>query len=115
MGFADSRWAQQDHILGTVDEAQPGQLPYHLAVERRLALEVKLLQSFEPGEPCHPQPEIDPPLLLPALLRVEGVGQGVLIVEIGFGGLLTDAIELGEPVVQLQPVAEEGVSSFLCN
>jgi hypothetical protein len=94
-------------LLPGLDEAQAGQLPHDLAVERRLALEVELLEGFEPREPCHPEPDFDPPLLAASPFGFQGLGQEALIVEIRFGSLLTDAVELGAEVLELQPFEED--------
>src|SRR6185312_12101981 len=107
MRLADTRRPEQDHILGTVNEAESRQFPHDLAVEGGLTVEVELLQRLQPWEPSHSQPHVDAPLLPPAPFRFEGPSQKSLVIQIAFCGLLTDAVELGEQVFHLQPFEKD--------
>ena len=50
VGFADSRWSQEEHVLGFADEAAGGQFVNLLAVERGVEAPIEVLQGFEPAE-----------------------------------------------------------------
>jgi hypothetical protein len=46
MRLADAGRAEQDHVLGALDEAQAGQLADLLAVDGRLKVELELVQAL---------------------------------------------------------------------
>jgi hypothetical protein len=49
IGLAHAGRAEEDDILGTLDEAEAGELADLLAVDRGLKIEVELIQALDPG------------------------------------------------------------------
>ncbi|STJ03588.1 Uncharacterised protein [Escherichia coli] len=50
MRFTHTGRTQQDHVLATLHERQPGQLTDDLTIDTWLEAEVELLQRFDPRE-----------------------------------------------------------------
>jgi hypothetical protein len=78
MGLADAGRPEQDDILGALDEAQPGELPDLLAVDRGLELEVELVQRLDPGQAGEFEAALDAPLMAAAPLGFERLGEEAL-------------------------------------
>ena len=49
MGLADTGRAEQDDVLRAFDETQAGELAHLPAVDRRLELEVELIERLDHG------------------------------------------------------------------
>jgi len=108
MGLADAGRAEQDDGLGALDEAQAGQLADLLAVDRRLKVEIELLEALHPGEPGELEAALHPALVPAAPLGFEGLGEKAFVVEVTLGRVLADSIELGQDVLHLHALEEAG-------
>ena len=106
MRFADAGRPQQNDVLRPVDKTQSREFPDHLPIDRGLELKFKLVERLEPREPRELQPTFNPALLAAVPFDFQGAGEKSLIVQIAFGGLLTDAIELREQVLHLEAFEE---------
>ena len=112
VGLPHAGWAEQDDIVRALHEAEARQLAEHLAIDRRLEVEVELLEALQPGEARQLQPALDAALVPAPPFGFERVGEKPLVVDIALGRLLTDAVELGEEVIHLHPLEEGFVSSM---
>src|SRR5215831_5067009 len=108
MRLADAGRAEQDDVLGALDEAETSQLADLLAIDRRLKVEIELLQALHPGEPGELEAALHPALVPAAPLGLEGLGEKALVVEVALGRVLADPIELGEEVLHLHALEEAG-------
>src|SRR5215831_10899609 len=108
MRLADAGRAEQDDVLGALDEAETSQLADLLAIDRRLKVEIELLQALHPGEPGELEAALHPALVPAAPLGLEGLGEKALVVEIALGRVLADPIELVEEVLHLHALEEAG-------
>jgi len=106
VGLADAGRAEQDDVLGALDEAQAGELPDLLAVDRGLEVEVELIEALDPGQPGQLEAALDAALMPPPPLGLQGLGEEALVVEIALGRVLAHAIELGQQVLHLHPLEE---------
>ena len=95
-------------ILGAFDEREPRQFADQLAVDRRLKAEVELLERLDVGKPRQPQPAFH--ALEPARLPLghQRLTQELRVVELAFGGLLAQGIELGRQMFELEFGAQLG-------
>jgi hypothetical protein len=71
VGLAYAGRPEQVDVVGALDEAQPGELPGLLAIDRGLELEIELIQRLHPGQPSEPEPALDAPLMAAAPLGFE--------------------------------------------
>jgi hypothetical protein len=108
VGLAHAGRAEQDDVLGPLHEAQARQLSDDLAVDRRLEVEVELLQGLDPGKPGEFEATLDPPLIATPPLGLQVLGQEALVVEIPLGRLFADPVKLGLEVVHPQALEECG-------
>ena len=107
MGLADAGRAEQDDVLGALDEAQAGELAHLLAVDRGLEVEVELVQALGPRQPGQLEPALDPALVPAPPLGLQGFGEKALVVEVPFGRVLADPVELGQEVLHLHALEED--------
>jgi hypothetical protein len=108
MGLADPGRAEQDDVLGALDETQAGELAHLPAVDRRLELEVELIERLDPRQPGQLEPALDAPLVPAAPFGFERLGEKALVVEVALGGVLAHAVELGEEMLHLHALEEDG-------
>jgi hypothetical protein len=108
MGLADAGWAEQDDILRALDEAQTGELAHLPAVDRRLELEVKLIERLNPRQTGQLESAFDAALVPAAPFGLERLGEKALVVEVPLGRVLADTVELGKEVLHLHPFEEAG-------
>ncbi len=106
MRLAHARRAEQHDVLGALDEAQAGELAELLAVDRRLKVEVELVQALDPGQPGQLEAALDAALVPAAPLGLQGLGEEALVVEVALGRVLANAVELGQEVLHLHPLEE---------
>src|SRR5262245_44554184 len=107
MRLADTRRAEQDDVLGALHETQASELAHLPTVDRRLELEVELVEGLDPRQPGQLEPALDAALIAAAPFRLERLGEKALVVEVALGRVLADAIELGEEVLHLQALEED--------
>src|SRR5262249_3078812 len=108
MRLADAGRAEEDDVLGALDEAQAGQLAELLAVDRGLKVEIKLVERLDPRQPGQLEPALDAALVPAAPLGLQGLGEEALVVEVALGRVLAHAVELGQQVLHLHPLEEAG-------
>ena len=63
---------------------------------------------FTHGQPGQLEPALDAALMAAAPLGFEGLGEEALVVQVALGGVLADAVELGQQVLHLHPLEEGG-------
>ena len=61
MAFAHTRWPQQDHVAALLDEAQRGEFSEHLAIQRRLEVQIELGERLVNRVARKAQPSAQPP------------------------------------------------------
>lgn len=106
VGLAHAGRTEQDDVLGALDEAQAGELAHLLAIDRGLKVEIELVQALDPGQPGQLETALDAALVPAAPLGLQGLGEEALVVEIALGGVLADAVELGQEVLHLHALEE---------
>lgn len=106
MRLPNARRTQDDDVAGPLDEAAAGQLAQLATVERGLEVDIELLEGLVPRETGLAQATLDGPLETPAPLGIQGADQEVLVVQVLGRRLLTDAVELGLQVVELQAIQQ---------
>ena len=104
MGFANSRRAQDDHVVAAFDEAQPGQLAHLPAVQAGLEVEIELVEGLDPREARLAQPGFDAALVasLPFGVRAPGSGR------------FCNLPGVGQPVHRPHPAGLPGDPSSAC-
>ena len=102
MGLAHPGGSQDNHVVSTLDEAHARQLPDLAAIQGGLEVKVELLQGLDPRQARLAQPGLDATLVAALPLGLQRLVQEGLVVQLAFGGLLTDRIELGFEVIHLE-------------
>jgi len=106
VGLAHPGRAEQDDVLAALHEAQPAELPDHLAVDARLEGEVELLDGLHPREAGNLLTGFDH-LEVPAVpLRLQGIEEELPIALVLLGGLFAERVDLVAQVLHLHLLEE---------
>ena len=75
----------------------------HLAtVNRRLEIEIKLVEGLDPGETCLAQPGFNAALVTSLPFCFQGLGEKGFVIHLALGGMLADSVNLGFQVIHFQ-------------
>jgi len=91
--LADAGWPEHEHVLGAGDEAARGELANELGVDRRLELELELVECLHRREVCDLDPHRDALLLLGLRLLAEDLVEEVEVRRLGTRCLRQDPVE----------------------
>ena len=75
MSLADAAWAQEDHVLATVDVIAACEIQHQHLVERGDGFEVEALELFDDREACLLDAPLDQPALAVDQLQLHQTGQ----------------------------------------
>jgi hypothetical protein len=100
--------AKQDDVLGALDETEAGQLPQLLAIDRGLEVEIELVQRLDPGQPRQLEAALHAPLMASAPFGFQRLGEKAPVIQVPFGRVFADAVELGQQVLHLHPLEQAG-------
>jgi hypothetical protein len=108
MRLADTGRSEEHDVVRTLDEAAAGELAHDLAIDRRLEVEVELVERFDPRQPRLFQAALDAALVAAVPLGFERAGEEAFEIEVALRRLLAHAIELREQVLHLHPLEQGG-------
>ena len=100
--LACARRAEQEQIVAALDEAQPRQFAHQLAVDGRLEAQIELLEGLEVRKACQAQATFHPFEPPPLPLGAERLAQKLPVIKFAFGRLLTQRVELGGQMLELE-------------